>query len=149
MVALHDRVYRSEFGAGAAFAEGIRLALENAVRRHWPQESAFGSVWLVERHGRLMGSLALVLKCPRAGNIDWFVLAPELRGHGLGRRLLGELLAEAEARGMERPTVHTFSLLKAAARRYREAGFRIVWERERDWYGQRIVEHVYELELAR
>src|SRR5690242_11442569 len=79
IVDLHDLVYRSEYGAGEHWVQTIRSAIERAVQRGWPRESALGSVWLVQRHGRLVGSLALVLECPRVGNLDWFVLDADLR----------------------------------------------------------------------
>jgi ribosomal protein S18 acetylase RimI-like enzyme len=80
----------------------------------------------VRRDGRLVGALALVHECPRVGSLDWFVRDPELRGRGLGRRLVADLIADARARGMEKLKVETFSKLTAAARIYRAAGFSVV-----------------------
>jgi len=75
------------------------------------------------------------------------VLAAELRGRGLGRALLAELLSEARAAGIGRLELDTFSALKAAARLYREAGFRVISERETDMWGPPIVLQRYTLEL--
>lgn len=144
---LHDRVYRGEYGAGEDWVDGIRFAIEGAVRRGWPRESALGSVWLVDHERVLSGSLALVLECPRVGNLDWFVLAPEVRGCGLGRHLLSALLADARSREIRTLKARTFNLLTAAARIYRNAGFGVVWEQETDWYGTRVIDQVYELKL--
>jgi GNAT superfamily N-acetyltransferase len=148
IVALHNRVYRSEFGAGERWVQTIRSTIERALQRGWPRESALGSVWLVERDGRLVGSLALVLECPRVGNLDWFVLDADLRGRGLGRRLIAELIAEARARGMEKLKVQTFDKLTAAARIYRAAGFSVVWQQATDWNGERVIHQLYELTPA-
>ena len=148
IVGLHDRVYRGEYGAGAAWVQTIRSAMERAVRRGWPRESALGSVWLVQRDGRLVGSLALVLECPRVGNLDWFVLDADLRGRGLGRQLVFELIAEARARGMKKLKIETFSKLTAAAHIYRRAGFSVVCQQETDWHGERVIHQLYELTLA-
>ena len=147
IVDLHDRVYRAEYGAGQDWVRGIRFAIENAVQRGWPRESALGSVWLVYRDDRLVGSLALVLECPRIGHLDWFVLDPDLRGRGLGRQLVLDLIAEAHARRMEKLNVQTFSKLVAAARIYRTAGFSVVWHQETDWHGEPVVHQLYELTL--
>jgi GNAT superfamily N-acetyltransferase len=147
IVALNDRVYRTGFGAGERWVQMIRSAIERAVRRGWPRESALGCVWLVERDGRLVGSLALVRECPRVGNLDWFALDADLRGRGLGRWLASELIAEARARGMEKLKVETFSKLTAAARIYRAAGFSVVWQQETDWHGQRVIHQLYQLTL--
>jgi GNAT superfamily N-acetyltransferase len=148
-VDLHDRVYRAEYGAGEHWIRTIRSALERAVRRGWRRERALGSVRLVQRHGRLVGSLALVLvlECPRVGNLDWFVLDAHLRGRGLGRRLVSDLVAEARARGMDKLKVETFSKLTAAARIYRAAGFSVAWQQDTDWHGERVTHQLYELTL--
>jgi GNAT superfamily N-acetyltransferase len=147
IVDLHDRVYRGEYGASEHWVQGIRWAIEQAVGRGWPRESELGSVWLVQQDSRLVGSLALVLECPRVGHLDWFVLDADVRGRGLGRRLVFDLIAEARARRMEKLTVQTFSKLAAAARIYRAAGFSVVWHQEADWHGERVVHQLYELSL--
>ena len=147
IVDLHDRVYRGEYGADDVWIQTIRSAIERAVQRGWPRDPALGSVWLVRRDGRLVGSLALVLECPRVGSLDWFVLDPELRGRGLGRQLVADLVAEAHARPMEKLKVETFSKLTAAARIYRDAGFSVVWQRDIDWQGEPVTHQLYTLTL--
>jgi len=143
----HDRVYRGEYGADEAWVQTLRSAIERAVQRGWPRDPALGSAWLVRRDGRLVGSLALVLECPRVGSLDWFVLDAELRGRGLGRRLVADLVADARARGMEKLKVETFSKLTAAAGIYRAAGFSVVWQREMDWHGERVTHQLHTLTL--
>jgi GNAT superfamily N-acetyltransferase len=147
IVDLHDRVYRGEYGADDAWIQAIRSAIERAVQRGWPRDPALGSVWLVPRGGQLVGSLALVLESPRVGSVDWFALDAELRGRGLGRWLVSELIAEAHARAMEKLKVETFSKLTAAARIYRAEGFSVVWQRETDWQGERVMHQLYRLTL--
>ena len=58
--------------------------------------------------------------------LRWFVLDPQLRGRGLGRRLIAELLELAEWIGYERIALETFSELRAAAHLYRSFGFEVV-----------------------
>ena len=75
------------------------------------------------------------------------MLSSELRSRGLGRSLLGELLAAARAANMARLELETFSGLTAAAYLYREAGFRIESLRQTDRWGPPIILQRYELEL--
>jgi len=75
------------------------------------------------------------------------VLAPALRGRGLGRRLVAELLSEARAAGLQKLGLETFSALTSASRIYRDAGFRLVSERETDVWGPPILYQGYEREL--
>jgi|SRR5579884_172236 len=145
---LHRRVYQPEYGMNDEFVARVAEGARRAIARGWPRTG--GAVWLVERAGEpeLAGSLALTDEGDRRGQVRWFVLVPELRGQGLGRALLEQLLASARAAGMRRLELETFSALTSAAHLYREAGFRAVWERERTDWGSPITYQHYELELS-
>jgi predicted GNAT superfamily acetyltransferase len=58
--------------------------------------------------------------------LRWFVLDRQLRGRGLGRRLIGELLELAERIGYERVALETFNELRTAGHLYRSFGFEVV-----------------------
>jgi ribosomal protein S18 acetylase RimI-like enzyme len=145
IVALHDRVYSTEFGFDARFAASVAWSIEAARAGGWPD--AAGGVWLVDRGGQLAGSLALTTDGDGVGRVRWFVLAPAARGRGLGSRLLAELLSRARAAGLRRLELETFSALTVAARLYVQAGFTVQWERETDQWGPVIVYQGYALSL--
>jgi len=142
---LHRRVYCAEYQRNEAFVAAVAGSVERAVARGWPQ--AGGGAWLVEAGGRVVGSLGLTDEGQGVGQIRWVVFEPALRGQGLGRRLLGEALDAARAAGMHKLQLETFSALKAAGHLYRDAGFRVVWERERTDWGPSITYQGYELTL--
>jgi ribosomal protein S18 acetylase RimI-like enzyme len=144
IVALHDRVYGAEYGLDERFGLSVARSLEAALARGWPTG---GAVWLVDRGGELCGSLGLTDEGSGLGRVRWFVLGPELRGRGLGRSLVAELLAEARASGLQRLELETFSALTTAAHLYREAGFRVESLRETDQWGPPIIYQRYALEL--
>jgi ribosomal protein S18 acetylase RimI-like enzyme len=147
IVELHDRIYRAEYGVDGRMADRIREGIGDATARGWPHDKALGDVWLVDLDGRLAGSLALVLESPAVGRVHWFVLDPALRGRGLGRRLVGELVVEARAKELKKLRLETFSALTAAAAIYKKIGFNVISEREVDWWGPTIVYQHYELAL--
>jgi GNAT superfamily N-acetyltransferase len=142
---LHRRIYQPEFAMNDAFVSGVAGGLADAAARGWPGST--GAVWLVERAGELAGSLGLTVEPSGAGRVRWFVLDHSLRGRGLGRRLIGELLAEARAAGLTGLELETFGALTVAARIYRAAGFRLVSERERVDLGRPVTWQRYELQL--
>ena len=146
IIELQERIYRAEHGVDDRFRESVTAGLEAALARGWPIWE--GAVWLVEHRQRLAGCLAMTVDDDGAGRVRWFVLEPELRGQGLGRRLVSELIDEARASGLEKLRLDTFSALKAAAAIYRSVGFRVVSECERDHWGPPIVYQEYELELG-
>ena len=141
---LLGHVYSFEHGL-SGFADSVRDEIADARARGWPDER--GAVWLVDAGGRLAGALALTDEGGAVGHVRWFVLAPELRGRGLGRRLFGQLLAEAPSLGFHTLELETFSALEAAARIYREAGFRRVGAQRREDWGRPILDERYELRL--
>jgi GNAT superfamily N-acetyltransferase len=146
IVELHRRVYVPEYGMGEAFLGGVRAAIEDAQSFGWPASG--GGVWLIDHHGRLGGSIALIDEGAGLGRVRWFVLEPGLRGRGLGRRLVAELVQAAREAGMVRLLLETFGALRVAGHLYREAGFELCWERPRADWGAPIVYQHYELDLG-
>jgi ribosomal protein S18 acetylase RimI-like enzyme len=145
IVELHRRVYVAEYDRNQAFLDAVRDGVEAAVADGWPDRE--GAVWLIGRGGLLTGSLALTDEGDGVGCVRWVVFERALRGLGLGRRLVTELVEEARAAGLRRLELNTYSTLRAAAHLYRDAGFRVVSERVRDDWGPPIVYQHYELEL--
>jgi ribosomal protein S18 acetylase RimI-like enzyme len=120
----HGRTYAREYGVDSSFEAHVAAAVARAALRGFPRET--DAIWIVERDGRHAGSLAMTDEGDGVACIRFFVLDSDLRGEGLGRRLLEELLDTARAQGFERAVLETFSDLTAAARLYRDYGFRVV-----------------------
>lgn len=147
IVALHGRLYAAEYGVDVTFEAGVAGGLVTAVKHGWPD--AGGGIWIVERDGACAGSVGLTDEGGGEARLRWFVLHPDVRGRGLGRRLLTEALARAAEAGHERVTLETFSELTAAARLYTGHGFRVVRsEPRRQWGREELVMQLYELVLA-
>jgi ribosomal protein S18 acetylase RimI-like enzyme len=147
IVAHHGRVYGEEYGVDATFEGHVASSVARAALRGFP--SPRDAICLVELGGEHAGSLALTDEGDGEAAIRWFVLSPEVRGRGLGRRLLGELLDRASELGYTRVWLETFSDLEAAAHLYRDHGFEVVWADESPrWGRERIVYQRYELELS-
>ncbi len=146
---LHRRVYVPEYGMNDVFVARVAEGVREAIAVGWPQSG--GGVWLIDGprdRVELRGCLALTDEGDGLGRPRWFVLAPELRGRGLGRGLVDELVARAREQGFERLELETFSALSAAARIYRELGFRVTSERRRKDWGPPITYQHYRLELT-
>jgi ribosomal protein S18 acetylase RimI-like enzyme len=147
IVAHHGRLYGREYGVDKGFEAHVAASVAQAAARGFPGERE--AICIIEREGRHAGSIALTDEGSEAV-LRWVVLDPELRGRGLGRRLIGEMVSRARELGYERVRLETFSELEAAAHLYREHGFRLVSEEVGPRWGRdRIAYQRYELALGR
>jgi ribosomal protein S18 acetylase RimI-like enzyme len=148
IVAHHGRVYGEEYGVDSTFEGHVASTVAEAAKRGFP--STREAICLVELDGEHAGSIALADEGNGQAAIRWFLLSPVLRGHGLGRRLLDEMLATAAERGYSRVVLETFSELEAAAHLYRDHGFVLVSSDPAPrWGRERINFQRYKLELSR
>jgi GNAT superfamily N-acetyltransferase len=145
IVELHRAVYKPEYGLNDVFVDQVAEGLHAARAAGWPERG--GAVRLADVGDRLSGCVALTDEGEGIGRIRWVVLMPELRGAGLGRRLIAELVDEARDAGWHTLQLVTFSRLRAAARIYRDLGFQVVSERQRGDWGPPISYQHYELRM--
>jgi ribosomal protein S18 acetylase RimI-like enzyme len=120
----HGRIYAREYGLDTGMEAHVAAAVARVALRGFPRANE--AIWIVERGGEHAGSLTMTDEGDGVACVRFFVLDSNLRGQGLGRQLLEELLETARANGFERAVLETFSDLEAAAHLYREYGFRVV-----------------------
>ena len=111
--------------------------------RHSPLER----IWIAEKEGRIVGCVAIVKFSEKAAQLRWLILHPEVRGHGLGRKLVEEALAFCRDAGYSFVFLWTVSTLPAAAGLYRSVGFRETEKVTHELWGRVVTEVKYELEL--
>lgn len=146
IVTQHGALYAREQGLDASFEAHVRHAVARAGRRGWPK--AREAAWIVEHDDRFAGSLALTDEGEGIGALRWFLLDEAVRGHGLGRRLVRELVEEARAFGYDLLRLETFSDLRTAALLYRSEGFELTSaESGPRWGRPELVYQRYELRL--
>lgn len=146
IVEMHGRVYAREYGNDERFEAMVAGSVARAADRGFPGERE--GIWIVERNGVLSGSLAYSDEGDGIATVRWFLLDSELRGAGLGRRMLTELVAEAREHGYSRLCLETFSLLRAAARLYLGFGFEVVSTDTAPRWGHAAIDYQrYELQL--
>jgi GNAT superfamily N-acetyltransferase len=140
----HGRMYLDQYGLDSTFEGHVAASVAGAGKRAFPRENE--GIWIVELDGEHSGSIGLTDEGDGQAMLRWVVLDPRLRGRGLGRRLIAEVLAFAEAAGYERVTLETFSDLTAAAHIYRSNGFELQWEETGPRWGRETITYQgYEL----
>jgi ribosomal protein S18 acetylase RimI-like enzyme len=146
IVAHHGRTYGAEYGVDSSFEGHVAATVARVAKRGFPSERE--AICIVECDGVHAGSIGLSDEGSDEAALRWVVLDSRLRGQGLGRRLLGEMLAKAEQAGYARVWLETFSELRAAAHLYREHGFRLVSQDTAPRWGRDSITYQrYELDL--
>jgi GNAT superfamily N-acetyltransferase len=132
VVHLHGVIYAREYGLDTSFEPYVAKPLVDCVL------DGTGRIWIAEDADRIVGSIAMVDAGGGIGQLRWFLLVPEVRGSGLGRRLLEAALAYGRERGFLRIFLWTFVDLEGARRLYERAGFKVtetktslIWGAER------------------
>jgi len=89
-------------------------------------------VVVAESGGEIVGAGTLKVESPGVGRLVRMTVARELRGRGLGRRLVNHLLDEARQRGYRRVVVETTDDWQDAIGLYRACGFQTEGFRDGD-----------------
>ena len=79
---------------------------------------------MVEEDGRVLGSIGMLAE-EGMGRIRWLQLHSELRGRGIGRKLVEIAMDYARERGFPGVFLTTIAGLDAAHHLYRQAGFEL------------------------
>jgi ribosomal protein S18 acetylase RimI-like enzyme len=144
IIRLHAVLYHEEHGFDRTFEAYVAEGLARFVNEFDPARSC---LWVAERGGDVVGSIAIVGDAGGAAQLRWFLVHPYCRSMGVGRRLLADSIAFARETGARSIFLWTVSDLDAAIRLYRAAGFRVTEEKSGLHWGQQITEQRFDLDL--
>jgi GNAT superfamily N-acetyltransferase len=142
VIHLHGVLYAREYGLDTTFEPYVAKPLADFVL------AGAGRLWIAEEGGRVIGSIAVVDAEDGVGQFRWFLLTPEARGTGLGRRLLDTALTYCRERGMHRVFLWSFAQLDDALRLYERAGFQITKTNKTRLWGAERTEVRMDLEIG-
>lgn len=152
VVHLHGAIYGAEYGLDATFEPYVARPLSDFVLAG--EDS--GRIWLAKIAGadgrsRIVGSIAVIKTeadtNPSVGQLRWFLVTPEARGTGTGRRLMDAALAYARAESLASLYLWTFRELHAAIHLYRSYGFVLTEETTHNVWGATRTEQRFDLTL--
>jgi GNAT superfamily N-acetyltransferase len=143
LIYLHGVLYAQEVGWDHTFEAYVAEPLAEFVRSHNERER----IWIVEENGQVAGSIGIVETATDTAQLRWFLLHPDLRGRGLGKRLIEQAIEFCKASGYSLIFLWTTSELKAAAHLYRSAGFQLTESLTHQMWGATVTEQRYDLRL--
>ncbi len=142
---LHGALYAREQGWDHTFDAYVAEPLARFCLNYDPDREG---IWIVERGGLVAGSIAIVAANSEQAQLRWFLLHPDLRGQGWGRRLIEEAVGFCRQRGYRSVFLWTVDALPTAAHLYRKAGFQVVEEKRSEVWGAVVNEQRYDLTFA-
>ncbi len=146
IIRMHGVTYAAEHRYGVAFEAYVAAGLHEFFVNFDPERDG---VWICEDRERIIGSLFLVHRPEHAAQLRYFLLLPEYRGFGLGRRLMNFFVKFLREKGYSSAYLWTEKDLASAAALYRKYGFTLTEEKPSDAFGRPVVEQRYDLILAR
>jgi N-acetylglutamate synthase-like GNAT family acetyltransferase len=141
VIYLHGKLYKEEYGYGLQFESYVAESLYEFYQQYDPKTSR---VWICEHQGKIIGFLFLMNR-KDAAQLRYFLIEPDYRGIGLGRKLMDLYMEFMKACNYKRSYLMTTHELFAASHLYRTYGFKLSDEKESDSFGKNLKEQRYDL----
>ena len=137
-------LYSREYGWDGRF-ETLAMKICGEFMQSFDPEKE--RVWIAEMDGRIVGSVFVSRASDSVAKLRMLYVEPDARGHGIGRKLVGECMSFARRSGYTRMTLWTNNVLTAARAIYEKAGFELVDTNAHDDFGVPLIGETWERDL--
>jgi DNA-binding MarR family transcriptional regulator/GNAT superfamily N-acetyltransferase len=144
VVERHGALYEREYGWGALFEALVAEIVAKFLREFDPRRER---CWIAEQAGERLGSAFLLAETRTTAKLRLLLIEPQVRGRGLGKRLVEECIAFAKKSGYRKLVLWTHANLSAARAIYAKLGFRRVRSEPHRQFGVAVVGEYWELAL--
>ncbi|WP_370400877.1 GNAT family N-acetyltransferase [Sulfitobacter sp. JB4-11] len=144
LVAQHSDHYAREEGFDATFGVLVAQIADDFLSNHDPVREAG---WIAWRGGVRLGSIFCVGLDHTTAKLRLFLLVPEARGTGLGKRMLAHNMAFARDAGYRAMQLWTHESHSAAGALYARTGWTLGESRTVQSFGRTNVEQTWRITL--
>lgn len=138
----HGVLYANEYGLDQVFEKYVLQSLIKCL------ENPSGyNIWVAECCGSIIGFIGMVEIDKTTAQLRWFLLEPEFRGGGLGRKLLAAAMDYCRWREYGHVFLWTFKGLDAARHLYEDFGFTLTDQKENNTWKNQLVEQRWDVTL--
>lgn len=142
LISLHGWLYAAECGYNHEFEGYVSKTFYELLCECSPDKVRF---WIAESHGEIVGSIAVVRRTEDRAQLRYFLVRPDHRGIGLGKKLFELALNFCRDRRYKSVYLETTDDQTTAIAMYTAAGFALSDEREAVEWGVRHMGRTYEL----
>jgi peptidyl-dipeptidase Dcp len=141
---LHGYLYNKEYNYGITFETYVAKGLVEFYNNYDPKKD---KVWICEYIGKIVGFLLLMHRENNSAQLRYFLLEPDFRKVGLGKKLMQLFMDFFYNRNYESCYLWTTNELYAAASLYIRHGFKLTEEKESIAFGKPLKEQRYDIRL--
>lgn len=143
VVYLHGILYKDEYDYGISFESYVAAGLHEFYQQYDPIKDR---VWVCEHEGAIIGFMLLMHR-GTAAQLRYFILHPDYRGIGLGKKLMDLYMEFLVQAGYASSYLWTTNELPAAASLYKRHGFVLTEEKPSSDFGKPLIEQRYDLTI--
>lgn len=146
LIYLHGRIYRKEYNYGIHFEIYIANGLQEFYQHYDPKKDC---VWICEHDEKIIGFLLLMHRKNNSAQLRFFLIDPEYRGIGLGKKLMELSIDFFYKSNYQSCYLWTTDELAAAAAIYKRHGFILAAEKTSNTFGKKITEQRFDLRIVK
>lgn len=141
---LHGLLYSREYNFGISFEAYVAAGLHDFYQQYDPNSDC---VWVCEHKNKIVGFLSLMHRPADTAQLRYFILSPDYRGIGLGKKLMNLFMEFFHLKGYRNAYLWTTNNLYTAAYLYKSKGFVLTQEMDSTHFGIPLKEQRYDLQI--
>lgn len=144
VISRHREIYGAEYGFGPEFSDYVEKYVHKFDEHHDKRKE---NIWIAEANGRAVGMIAIVNVDASTAQLRWFLIEPEMRGLGLGYKLMNTVMDFCKEKEYKHVFLWTINYLEAARILYKRFGFELTESKANDTWGGHLVEERWDLHM--
>ena len=144
LAARHQDLYTRDEGLDATYGPMITTLLHGFCSSHDPLRE---KGWIASRGGQRLGSIFCIRESDDIARLRLFLLTPEARGQGLGKRLMRDCMGFARQAGYHEMVLRTYQSHRTGGSLYSAFGWQLVDSRPVFSFGTNLIEQTWQVLL--
>ncbi|AKD05627.1 GNAT family N-acetyltransferase [Pontibacter korlensis] len=138
----HGALYEFECNYGIEFESYVAKGFHEFYSQYDPNKDC---VWVAEHRSKIIGFLLLMHRPNNTAQLRYFIIEPEYRGIGLGKKLMDLYMAFYREKGYTSSYLWTTHEQESAIALYKRYGFQLTEEKPSTAFGKPLTEQRYDL----
>ncbi|WIY23847.1 GNAT family N-acetyltransferase [Parasedimentitalea psychrophila] len=144
LAARHQDLYARDEGVDATYGAMITALLHDFCSAHDPLRE---KGWIAAQRARRLGSIFCIRESDEIARLRLFLLTPQARGQGLGKRLIRDCMGFARQAGYRQMALHSYQSHRTSGSLYRAFGWQLVDSRPVFSFGANLIEQTWHVML--